>query len=102
MYELGRTEGGDAGGGKLAAEGAAPRGATGGAAGGAAGGGGGRGAPSPGGWVGSEDEGEGEGEDDLDAMLKWSDSLDFDSYHQGWLGLATSARPEWSGEAVAY
>jgi hypothetical protein len=35
-------------------------------------------------------------------MLKWSDSLDFESYHQGWLGLATSARPEWSGEAVAY
>ena len=41
-------------------------------------------------------------DDDLDEMLKWSDSLDFESYHQGWLGLATSARPEWSGEAVAY
>eukprot|EP00964_Phaeocystis_antarctica_P010075 scaffold5502_cov48-Phaeocystis_antarctica.AAC.1 len=133
MYELGRTEGGDAGGGgKLPAKGAGPGGAA------------GRGAPSPGGWAGSEAawskcplgstparllrllrarlvalssltppwrvrlterpataSGE-DDDDDLDEMLKWSDSLDFESYHQGWLGLATSARPEWSGEAVAY
>jgi len=35
--------------------------------------------------------GEGE-EDELDELLQWSDALDFDSYHQDWLGLATSAR----------
>ena len=44
MYELGRTEGGDAGGGgNLPAKGAGPGGAA------------GRGAPSPGGWAGSEE-----------------------------------------------
>jgi len=39
---------------------------------------------------------DGEGtEEELDALLQWSDSLDFDSYYQDWLGLATSARPTW-------
>ena len=64
-------------------------------------GGDGRRAASPAGWSASEEE-EADFEDGVDEMLKWSDALDFDSYHLGWLGLATSARPEWSGEAVAY
>jgi hypothetical protein len=42
---------------------------------------------------------EGEGEEDLDELLQWSDALDFDSYHQDWLGLATSARPSWPAGA---
>lgn len=37
---------------------------------------------------------EGEGEEDLDALLEWSDGLDFDSYHADWLALATSSRPQ--------
>lgn len=35
---------------------------------------------------------EGEGEDDIEQLLKWSDDLDFDSYLQDWMGLATSSR----------
>jgi len=34
-------------------------------------------------------------DDDLDELLQWSDSLDFDAYHADWLGVATSDRPEW-------
>lgn len=36
-------------------------------------------------------------DDDLDALIEWSDALDFDSYHADWLSLATSSRPEWNG-----
>jgi len=46
-----------------------------------------------------------EGEDDLDDLLLWSNSLDFDSYYQDWLGLATTSEkpiaalgPTWSEE----
>ena len=91
MYALGRAEGG----GGMRGTGCTGRGAA------ARAGDEGRGAPSPAGWSGSEEE-EADFEGGVDEMLKWSESLDFDSYHQGWLGLATSARPEWSGEAVAY
>ena len=99
MYAIGRAEGGDAGGGGGDA-GMRGTGCTG-SGGAARAGGDGRRAPSPAGWSGSEEE-EADFEDGVDEMLKWSDALDFDSYRQGWLGLATSARPEWSGEAVAY
>ena len=34
-------------------------------------------------------------DDDVDALLRWSDALDFDAYHQDWLSAATSARPTW-------
>ena len=34
-----------------------------------------------------------EGDEDLDALLEWSDALDYDSYHADWLALATSSRP---------
>ena len=99
MYAIGRAEGGDAGAGGgdagMRGTGCAGRGGA------APAGGEGRRAPSPAGWSGSEEEAA-DFEDGVDEMLKWSDALDFDSYHQGWLGLATSARPEWSGEAVAY
>mmetsp|Transcript_21215 Transcript_21215/g.59267 ORF Transcript_21215/g.59267 Transcript_21215/m.59267 type:complete len:348 (+) Transcript_21215:2-1045(+) len=44
--------------------------------------------------AGSRALGDGE-EDELDELLQWSDSLDFDSYHQDWLGLATTSRPSW-------
>jgi hypothetical protein len=33
-------------------------------------------------------------DEDLDALLQWSDALDFDAYHADWLGVATSARPD--------
>ena len=35
-------------------------------------------------------------EEDLDQLLQWSDALDFEAYHADWLGVATSARPEWN------
>lgn len=38
---------------------------------------------------------------DLDALLQWSDSLDFDAYHADWLGVATSARPEYRPSMMA-
>ena len=38
----------------------------------------------------------------VEEMLKWSDALDFESYHQSWLGLATTARPEYAGDAVGF
>ena len=31
-------------------------------------------------------------DEDLDELLAWSGSLDFDSYHANWLGVATSSR----------
>ena len=68
MYELGRTGGGDesrATGGAYAAAAAAAAGSDG------------------------EEEFE-----DLDALLEWSDALDYDSYHADWLALATSSRME--------
>jgi len=40
---------------------------------------------------------EAEAEAELTALLQWSDSLDFDSYYQDWLTLATSAKPSWQG-----
>jgi hypothetical protein len=41
-----------------------------------------------------------EGEEgEVDDLLQWSDALDFESYHQDWLGLATSARPAWPAGA---
>lgn len=88
MYELGKKEeqgGGSDGAWRLLTEGVGP-------GGGDAGNGS---APK-------QPEDDDELDDGLEEMLKWSDSLDFESYYQGWLGLATSARPEWSGEAVAY
>ena len=33
-------------------------------------------------------------EEDLDALLEWSDALNYDAYHADWLGLATSRRPD--------
>ena len=33
-------------------------------------------------------------EEDLDALLEWSDALNYDAYHADWLGLATSHRPD--------
>ena len=82
------TEGGGGGGGTLLGptDGEGPGGAAGDAG------------AATGGWSADEDDLDGE----LEQMLKWSDALDFESYHKGWLGLATSARPEWPGEAVAY
>ena len=52
-----------------------------------------------------EAEGGGEGggdfeDDDVDALLRWSDALDFDAYHQDWLSAATSARPTWREPVV--
>ena len=41
-----------------------------------------------------------ESDEELDALLEWSDGLDFDAYHADWLGLATSSRPEWSESIV--
>ena len=38
-----------------------------------------------------------EGDAELNALLQWSDSLDFDSYYHDWLTLATSAKPSWEG-----
>lgn len=45
-------------------------------------------------------------EDDLDNLLLWSNSLDFDSYYQDWLGLATTSEkpvatvgPTWAEES---
>ena len=65
-------------------------------------------APPPGyGGEGRYDSGYGEGygeedeEEDLDALLQWSDGLDFDSYHADWLALATSSRPEWAKMGTA-
>ena len=54
---------------------------------------------------GGEGESGGEGgeafeEDDVDALLRWSDALDFDAYHQDWLSAATSARPTWREPVV--
>lgn len=46
---------------------------------------------SAGGPAGDDDD-----DDDLDDLLQWSDSLDYDAYHADWLGVATSARPEWN------
>ena len=43
---------------------------------------------------------DGEGEEDLDALLQWSDGLDFDAYQQDWLALATSSRPEYPSMAT--
>ena len=44
---------------------------------------------------GSDDD-----EDDLDALLQWSEGLDYDSYQADWLGLATSSRPDWAGSTM--
>ena len=33
-----------------------------------------------------------------DELLQWSNTLDFDSYHNEWLGTATSARQEWPAD----
>ena len=30
---------------------------------------------------------------DIDALLEWSDALDYDAYHADWMSLATSSRP---------
>ena len=48
---------------------------------------------------GLPDGGEGE---DVDELLRWTDALDFDAYYQDWLGMATSARPEWQGAERAF
>ena len=45
---------------------------------------------------GSDDD-----EDDLDALLQWSEGLDYDSYQADWLGLATSSRPDWGAHGPA-
>jgi len=34
-----------------------------------------------------------EEEEDIDALLEWSDALDYDAYHADWMSLATSSRP---------
>lgn len=46
-------------------------------------------------------EGEGDSDEELNALLEWTDGLDYDSYHQDWLALATSSRPEWTTERAA-
>jgi hypothetical protein len=98
MYALGKSGAGEAGG----------PGGGGGQMGGVGADGGPMLAPPPGyGGEGRYDSGYGEGygeedeEEDLDALLQWSDGLDFDSYHADWLALATSSRPEWAKMGTA-
>ena len=62
--------------------------------------GGGGGGTGPGSLLPPMFEGGGEEEEDVDALLEWSDALDFDSYQADWLGLATSSRPDWAGSTM--
>lgn len=44
----------------------------------------------------------GDDDDDVDALLEWSEALDFDAYQADWLGLATSNRPDWDAKSSMY